>query len=511
MRTGLRHFGEWVIVLRRIKSILKGKDRPRESRIGIQGKILLQLLALVAFIISLIWVCQIALLMGFYQSYRSGQVQSAARSILQNIDHDDLEELADRLSADNDLCMMLLDGEGKVRLSIDHVRFCLLHHMSPRELKNLVDRVPEDGSRLVEMRNVIPFRNEDYHREEFEGNVPGDSGGTGRSMISAQRVTFADESTGTLLINAQLTPSRTIHSMLRRQFIYIILVILIATAAIGYLMAHSVSAPIIETNRAARALSRAEYTRPAHSSGYREITELNDTLIQAAVDLKKVETLQKELIANISHDLRTPLTMIQGYAETMRDIPEEMTPENMQIIIDETHRLSSLVNEVMEFSRIRAGAMQMDIAEFDLADMMRQIVQRVQAMTEKDGYHVICRAENRTPVRGDAARIGQVIYNLLGNALTYTGEDRTVSLEETDRGSRIRVEIRDSGKGIAQEDLPYIWDRYYRSLENHRRAVIGSGLGLNICRGILEEHGAPYGVESHPEQGTCFWFELEKA
>ena len=108
----------------------------------------------------------------------------------------------------------------------------------------------------------------------------------------------------------------------------------------------------------------------------------------------------------------------------------------------------------------------------------------------------------------DSGRISQVIYNLVGNAMTYTGADRTVHVRQTTGNGRARISVQDTGDGIAPEELPWIWDRYYRSRENHKRAVIGSGLGLNICRGILEQHEAPYGVENGPEGGTVFWFEL---
>ena len=103
------------------------------------------------------------------------------------------------------------------------------------------------------------------------------------------------------------------------------------------------------------------------------------------------------------------------------------------------------------------------------------------------------------------------MYNLLGNALTYTGEDRQVILKEEAGEKKVRISISDSGKGIDPVELPYIWDRYYRTSESHRRAVIGTGLGLNICRSILESHQVPYGVDSTPGVGTTFWFELEKA
>ena len=300
-------------------------------------------------------------------------------------------------------------------------------------------------------------------------------------------------------------------SAVRTQFWLTVGAILLATALVGFTMARSISEPIIETNEAAKQLSGSRYTRPPHSGGYREIAELNDTLIRAAEDLGKVEDLQRELIANISHDLRTPLTMIVGYAEAMRDIPEEVTPENMQIIIDETNRLNSMVNEVLDFSRLRTGNLELEIRPFNLTGQIREICGRVSKMTAVEGYTVLFDPVEERTVDGDSGRISQVVYNLLGNALTYTGEDKTVRVAQQDIGSRVRVEITDSGEGIPADELPYIFDRYYRSRENHRRAVIGSGLGLNICRSILEKHGAHYGVRSEEGQGTTFWFELPRA
>ena len=302
-----------------------------------------------------------------------------------------------------------------------------------------------------------------------------------------------------------------LQDTLNRQLLLTIGAILLGTGLVGFTMARSISEPIIETNKAARELSRSRYTRPSYSGGYREIAELNDTLVRAAEDLSRVEDLQRELIANISHDLRTPLTMIGGYAEAMRDIPEEMTPENMQIIIDEAGRLNTMVNEVLEFSSLRAGNLKLEMAPFNLTALIRGICSRVSKMSSVDGYTVLFDAEEDLTVLGDSGRISQVVYNLLGNALTYTGADRTVQVAQKRTGAMVQVSISDSGEGIAPEELPYIWDRYYRSRENHRRAVIGSGLGLNICRGILEKHDAPFGVKSEPGQGTTFWFRLPAA
>lgn len=486
------------------------RDEFLTGRIGIRGHVLLDLAFLVGFIISLVWICQVAMLVGFYQTDRAGQVRRAANMIRQNIDHEDLESLADRISADNDLCLLLTDEEGNTLISIDHVRSCLLHKMQPGELQDLIRSAPEDGTGKVSTVRTTLFRNENYDPDRFSGNVPENDSRTGLSMLYVQKVSFRDGRGGTLMLNAMITPSAAVMAAMRKQYLFMVGAVILVTVVFGHWMASGISRPLIETNRAARELSGSRYARPPHCGGYREIAELNDTLVQAAADLNNVENLQRELIANISHDLRTPLTMIQGYAETMRDIPGEMNPENMQVIIDEINRLSSLVNEVLDFSRLRTGSLELKKTVFDLTEAIGTICDRVSAMTAAEGYRILREAEEPCFVEADRGRMEQVIYNLLGNALTYTGKDKTVKVKETVSGNQVRVGISDSGSGIDPEEIPYIWDRYFRARETHKRAVIGSGLGLNICRGILENHHFPYGVESAKGRGSTFWFEMPK-
>ncbi len=497
--------------MKKTKRSLAYRDEFAVGRMGIRSRMLLDLSMLVAFIISLIWICQIALLFSFYRTERENRIERTSELIVRNINHEDLSALAERVSAENDVCLLLLNAGGEEVLNIEAMRHCMLHHMTPAEMAELISKAPEDESGYMETRTSNAIRNDKYDKDRFEGPAPENDGRRSLELLYARRVSFEDGSVGTLLLNTQITPTSGLINMMRNQFLVILMLTLLGTAVLGYVISSGLSRPLIATNEAARALSRGEYTRPKYSGGYREIAELNDTLVQAAQDLQKVEDLQRELIANISHDLRTPLTMIQGYAETMRDIPGEMNPENMQVIIDETNRLSSMVNEVLEFSRMRTGALQLEIKEFDLTEMIGGIRDRIGAMVGADGYIIDWAPRGPIPVRADPKRIEQVVYNLLGNALTYTGEDKTVRITASEAGQRIRVRVSDSGPGIDPADLPHIWDRYYRSRESHKRAVIGSGLGLNICRGILENHHAPYGVDSVLGEGTTFWFELEKS
>lgn len=178
-------------------------------------------------------------------------------------------------------------------------------------------------------------------------------------------------------------------STLRSQLLLITAIVLSLALLLAALISRYVSRPIIETNQAAKALARGHFEKPKNGDHYREISELNDTLVKAADELSQVEHLQQELIANISHDLRTPLTMIGGYAEVMRDIPGENTPENMQIIIDETSRLSSLVTELLDFSKLQAGTLKMEPSVFSLTQAVTAILTRYNKLKEQEGYQIL--------------------------------------------------------------------------------------------------------------------------
>ena len=245
-----------------------------------------------------------------------------------------------------------------------------------------------------------------------------------------------------------------------------------------------------------------------NAKGYREVEELNDTLNYAKTELAATEKLQQELIANISHDLRTPLTMITGYGEVMRDLPGENNAENIQIIIDEATRLSTLVNDLLDLSKLQSGALQAEKKEFCLTDSVSGILERYSKLVEQDGFNISFDSSEDIYVNADELRISQVIYNLVNNAVNHAGADKTVIITQKLFDRRVRIEVTDHGEGIPADKLPYIWERYYKVDKEHKRGVIGSGLGLSIVKSILDAHNARYGVRSTYGKGSTFWFEL---
>ncbi len=488
--------------------------RKKRRQRGIRSRVMGYQIGFVVFLIALLWLFQIAGLDGFYRWDKNRQLKSAATLLAQNISSGELKELVEYIAVRYDCCVILQDEWGRIVCQSEYDQDCLIHSMSPKDRAYWCGIAPKDGKVLTERFQQHRMEVATYSFGFIKGRVPEFFRDDREALLGVKRIAMPDGSAAFLFINTVITPVDSTVETLQTQLILVTGVLLIAAMLLAGMISRRVTQPIIRVNEAARELSWGRYSPPEERRSYREIEELNDTLTEAARELSQVERLQHELIANISHDLRTPLTMIGGYAEVMRDIPGEASAENLQIVIDETNRLTSLVSELLDFSRLQTGHTAMEDADFDLTRAITEIVQRVAVLTGADGYTVNFAPDAQVFVHADEKRIGQVVYNLVGNALTYTGEDKTVTITQTVAEGSVRIAVSDTGKGIAPEELPRIWNRYYRAQESHKRAVIGSGLGLSIVQGILEKHGARYGVdslraeESAKDHGTTFWFEL---
>ncbi len=288
-----------------------------------------------------------------------------------------------------------------------------------------------------------------------------------------------------LVITSSITPLNTTLEVIKNQMLLVSVAFVLLSLVFSFYASRRIAKP-----------------------GYREVEELNNTLNYTKTELAATEKLQRELIANISHDLRTPLTLITGYGEVMRDLPGENTPENIQIIIDEATRLSTLVNDLLDLSKLQSGALQAQKQVFNLTDSVRAILERYSKLVEQEGFDIRFESKEEVFINADELRISQVIYNLVNNAVNHAGEDKTVIITQTVRDKLVRIEVIDHGEGIPADKLPYIWERYYKVDKEHKRGVIGSGLGLSIVKSILDAHKAHYGVRSTQGKGSTFWFEI---
>lgn len=280
---------------------------------------------------------------------------------------------------------------------------------------------------------------------------------------------------------------------------------------ISFYLSVRITRPIRNIANSAERLAGGEYGVVFKGGHYTEIDNLADTLTRASIQLEKSDMLQKDLIANVSHDLRTPLTMIKSYAEMIKDISgnnPKKREEHLQVIIDETDRLNGLVNDLLTISRMQSGKMTLERSNFSITDAAASIINTYRIMEEDEGYHFNLKSPVNFIVNGDEDKIKQVISNLFTNAIKFCGDDKTVNIVLKRRGKFVMCKVEDHGVGIPDEELKHVWERYYKASSNMVRASEGSGLGLSIVKEILTLHKVNFGVDSTVGKGTTFWFEL---
>jgi signal transduction histidine kinase len=334
-------------------------------------------------------------------------------------------------------------------------------------------------------------------------------------LITLEYATYLTSKAGdrnVLYIFSPLYPIQSTMNILQSQLIYITIIAMLMAFMISFLISRRISEPIENITKSAERLGEGEYGIVFDGGHYSEISKLADTLTYTSLELAKSDNLQKDVIANVSHDLRTPLTMITSYAEMIHDLsggdPEKRNA-HLQVIIDEAGRLNKLVTDFLEISRMQSGVQEISLTTFSLKELIENTLQSYIGFVEKEGFKLVFISSGSGIIRADAVRLTQVIDNLVSNAFKYSGRDRTVEVKMLDEPNYVRCEVSDHGIGIMKKDLKYIWERYYRASTNYKRAN-STGLGLSIVKQILLLHGANFGVESALKKGSTFWFEIKK-
>ncbi len=490
---------------------IREKSRIKKSKMSMRHKLFAYLALFVVFALVMLWAFQVVFLDDFYRAVMLHEIKHDAAVLADNIESADIKHLAERVAQERNLCVLIFTIEGRRghrTVSVDMSRDCMIHHIPGDTIGELYNKALAGGGTHVEHIRRDAFKNLFYDVTDFKGDVPELDSGLPESTIYV-KVVKTDAREHVIMLNTGISPVDATVNTLFIQICLISIILTVFAGLLAFFISRKISKPIAKMNESAKALAKGNYDISFDGSGYSEISELGDTLNYAVSELSKTDKLQKELISNISHDLRTPLTLISGYAEVMRDIPSENTPENLQIIIDETSRLSSLVNDLLDISKIKAGTAGITVERFNLTELIREVMERYTKFVENDGYTIEFEDMGDVFITADRTRMLQVIYNFINNAINYTGEDKKITVREEVSDGYVKVTVNDSGEGIPKEELPNIWDRYYRSSSAHKRAAIGSGIGLSIVKEILVLHGAAFGVESELGVGSSFWFSMK--
>ena len=319
------------------------------------------------------------------------------------------------------------------------------------------------------------------------------------------------EITEAVYILTTLEYMQTTIDAIKKQFLYIFITAIILASAISYFLSQSFSRPLKLINNAALEISEGNYNAKIDLRSSREIKELGNTINNLAKQLTRVEQIRREFIANVSHEIRTPLSYLQGYSEVLQDglvESEEERKKYLGIIMDETARLKAMVDEILQLSQIEAGYIQIQSVPFSMDAMIRSIVDKISPYASKRNIYIkfINEPGDALTCFADENRIKQVLINLINNAIKHSFDGGELLISAYRQGKNIYVCIRDSGEGISEVDLPFIWDRFY--IVDKKRSENSTGLGLAIVKNIINAHGCDINVKSVIGEGAEFCFYL---
>lgn len=469
---------------------MKAKNKTKKH-LSIKLQIFIAMLALCTILIVSIWVFQVSFLRLTFRAVKNTTTDRLSLEISDCIDNGTLDEskyasLVEEYKSDISIAIFLIEEN----------RLSELHSSN----HSIVIGSDENQELLSKWLNNASKNAELLYKTENSGEL---------IFVRLAGVDSEGAPTHMMVLNTDLEPPYLTKIAMYSLMVVITIVALAIYIGVAFAVSRSISAPIESMSKKAKSLSLYDYDVTFDEKGPQEIRELAEALNSSTQELKNLSATQKELIANISHDLRTPLTMISGYSEVMRDFPDEVTPENMQIIIDETARLNSLVNDLLTVSKLQSGTQSIDVKEISITRVINDTVKRYEKLLEHKDYTIKFESDGEVFVLADETRLLQVVYNLINNAINYTGDDKTVTVKQEINDGVVRISVIDTGEGISEENLPLIWDRYYKVDKVHKRAILGTGLGLSIVKNILLLHGSRFGVSSEVGTGSIFWFEFK--
>ena len=452
---------------------------------NIQNKTLKCLIIFSIIILLIMWASQILFLTLFYEKYQINNLNKVAFKLTKN--SHSISEI-ENIAYKNNICIEYFNNNDAYLFNGLNNN-CILNSKS-KSIVNIINNFIQNNN----YKEIIKINNPNNNAKSILYNLK-----------------LNDDEY--IILNTNLEDVDSTTSVLKNQLIYITLIVILLSIVVSTIISKMLNKPIINITKEAKKLATGNKELNIPKSNIKEIDDLRDSLIYASHEINKTDELRRDLLANVSHDLKTPLTMIKAYAEMIRDINkdnEEKRNENLNIIIDETDRLTILVNDILNLSKLEANKETLDLKEFDLVELINNIIKKYNIIKETENYKFILNMPKKAIVKGDLNKISQVIYNLINNAINYTGDDSIVKIEVIEQKKTYLVNIIDTGKGIKKDELNIIWDKYYKNEKNHKRNKVGTGVGLSIVKNILDKHKFKYGVKSEIGKGTTFYFEITK-
>lgn len=450
-------------------------------------------LLLTGIILLLMWMLQISFIEPYYEQNRSHTIYSVVSEVERVMPRegffDDTTQLSAAVGREN-MCASVYDETGQLRLNVDKLgTSCSLPNLS----KHAIDSYIAQSQTSLTHDFSLNFTNVNYNQGMFFY----------AKEVQIENVPYY------IFVNSPIELLDSTVYVLKRQFSLLAIMVFSVATLVSFVLSRRLSYPILNITKSARKLAMGDYSAEFSGEGYQEAVSLADTLNYATSEFRKTDELRRDLVANVSHDIKTPLTMIKAYAEMIQDISgdkPEMRIEHLNVIIEETNHLERLVNDMLTLSKYESEVFTINETRFNLKEHVESSVNLFQVLDIDFEIDV----NPKINVFSDEIKMGQVLYNYINNATKYVGEDNTIYIRAEVKKDIVTVYVHDNGIGIEADVINHVWDRYYKINKNYQRSDSSSGLGLSIVKAICEATGSDYGVESSAGKGTTFYYTLKK-
>lgn len=457
------------------------------------------MMVLVIFTIALMWVIQILVLERNYTKVAIEGIQERLEPVEEQLNNEDLadnDQLIPYLSKTINGKLMIVDSDGQLEAMYSYG-----HQLD----------IAADGQNIRPWKNI---RDSEEYQSILDGEPFNREVRKGSQLISYEigiPILYNGQQEY-IILTQNFTELNQVLDMNRRQLIFFSVLLIIASSILAHILSRKFTKPIHIIKGTVDDLASGDLTAVPNLKLNDEVGQLARSVEELSRALRRVDDLRKEVIANISHELRSPLALIGGYAEMVRDIhwkDEEKRTEDLDLIIRESKRMSEMVNDILDYSQLQTGYLQLKKEWYNLYEIVESEIMFCEASAREYGIQIrLASDETEIPVYVDALKMSQVIRNLLYNALNHTENKKEVivSLKAGDDGCL--VEVKNLGNPIPEEERELIWERYQRSQHQAGRRE-GTGLWLSIVSTILKAHCMVYGVD-YQDQMTVFWFRTLK-
>lgn len=445
----------------------------------------------------MLWALQIVFLKPYYRNMKITDIRNVAGAIEESLISDKLSENIVQIAVENNVCAVIYNKNYQMVYSVDSLGVnCFLTRSPISDQKAFIEEYVIEAQAVAGSDYYFTMQNTNFRQE----------------MIFYGKEVKVNLTEFYIFINAPIEPLDSTISILQDQFIYVTIAVLFLSTVISGIISFRIARPLANMTESARKLAHGDVNVKFDYGGYSEIDDLADTLNFATGELSKMDELRRDLIANVSHDIKTPLTMIKAYAEMIKELSGDnpvKRNEHLDIILSEANHLNRLVNDMLQLSLNQSNKLTIDTTQFFLKKKLTEIVGLFAGFTDSGQVEIEMNIDRKLKVEADEIKFGQVMFNYINNAIRHIGDDKKVIIKAETVDKTVRISVIDHGAGIESLHLPYIWDRYYKIDKNYtRESDGGTGLGLAIAKSICVAHNLNFGVISSEGEGATFYVDL---